>query len=38
MTGKLKLAEVYWLTNPLVSWMNALVGDPLYTPTPKSRR
>lgn len=32
MTGKLKLAEVYWLTNPLVSWMNTLVGDPLYNP------
>lgn len=36
MTGKLKLAEVYWLTNPLVSWMNTLVGDPLYTPYAKS--
>jgi len=32
MTGKLKLAEVYWLTNPLVSWMNTLIGDPLYAP------
>lgn len=35
MTGKLKLAEVYWLTNPLVSWMNTCIGDPLYTPFAK---
>ena len=32
LTGKLKLAEVYWLTNPLVSWMNTCIGDPLYVP------
>jgi uncharacterized protein (TIGR03790 family) len=31
-TGRLTLAEVYWLTNPLVSWMTTCVGDPLYTP------
>jgi uncharacterized protein (TIGR03790 family) len=35
MTGKLKLAEVYWLSNPLVSWMNTCIGDPLYTPYAK---
>jgi uncharacterized protein (TIGR03790 family) len=35
-TGKLKLAEVYWLTNPLVSWMNTCVGDPLYMPFAKT--
>jgi uncharacterized protein (TIGR03790 family) len=35
MTGKLTLAEVYWLTNPLVSWMNTCIGDPLYMPYAK---
>ena len=32
LTGKLTLAEVYWKTTPMTSWMNALIGDPLYTP------
>jgi uncharacterized protein (TIGR03790 family) len=32
MTGKLTLAEVYWKTEPAVSWMMDCVGDPLYTP------
>ena len=32
MTGELTLAEVYWKTNPLTSWMNTCVGDPLYRP------
>jgi uncharacterized protein (TIGR03790 family) len=32
MTGKLTLAEVYWKTNPLVSWRMAAIGDPLYNP------
>jgi uncharacterized protein (TIGR03790 family) len=32
MTGKLTLAEVYWKTEPMTSWMMCLVGDPLYTP------
>lgn len=32
LTGKLTLAEVYWKTNPFVSWQIALIGDPLYTP------
>jgi uncharacterized protein (TIGR03790 family) len=31
-TGKLTLAEVYWKTNPLVSWQIAMIGDPLYNP------
>jgi uncharacterized protein (TIGR03790 family) len=31
-TGKLTLAEVYWKTTPLTSWMLTLIGDPLYTP------
>lgn len=31
-TGKLTLAEVYWRTTPLASWMQTLIGDPLYTP------
>jgi uncharacterized protein (TIGR03790 family) len=32
MTGKLTLAETYWKTNPLSSWMQAFIGDPLYNP------
>lgn len=32
MTGKLTLAETYWLTNPLVSWKITMIGDPLYKP------
>jgi uncharacterized protein (TIGR03790 family) len=32
LTGKLTLAEVYWKTTPLTSWMNTCIGDPLYTP------
>ena len=32
LTGKLTLAEVYWKTNPMTSWMLSMVGDPLYRP------
>jgi len=32
LTGKLPLAEVYWHTVPMTSWMICMVGDPLYTP------
>jgi uncharacterized protein (TIGR03790 family) len=32
LTGRLTLAEVYWKTIPMTSWMITLVGDPLYTP------
>jgi uncharacterized protein (TIGR03790 family) len=32
LTGKLTLAEVYWKTNPMVSWQIAMIGDPLYNP------
>jgi uncharacterized protein (TIGR03790 family) len=32
LTGKLTLAEVYWQTVPMTSWMISMVGDPLYTP------
>ncbi len=32
LTGKLSMAEVYWKTTPLVSWMISFIGDPLYTP------
>jgi uncharacterized protein (TIGR03790 family) len=32
MTGRLSLAETYWKTVPMASWMMACVGDPLYTP------
>jgi uncharacterized protein (TIGR03790 family) len=32
MTGKLTLLEVYFLTLPQVSWMQILIGDPLYQP------
>jgi uncharacterized protein (TIGR03790 family) len=36
LTGKLTLAEVYWSTTPLTSWMQAFIGDPLYTPYAKN--
>jgi uncharacterized protein (TIGR03790 family) len=32
LTGKLTLAEVYWRTTPMTSWMISFIGDPLYTP------
>jgi uncharacterized protein (TIGR03790 family) len=32
MTGRLTLLEVYFLTVPQVSWMQLLIGDPLYQP------
>jgi uncharacterized protein (TIGR03790 family) len=32
MTGKLTLLEVYFLTVPQISWMQILIGDPLYNP------
>jgi uncharacterized protein (TIGR03790 family) len=32
LTGKLTLAEVYWKTTPMTSWMISMIGDPLYTP------
>ncbi|HEX4123854.1 MAG TPA: TIGR03790 family protein, partial [Tepidisphaeraceae bacterium] len=32
LTGKLTMAEVYWKTTPMTSWMLCYVGDPLYTP------
>ncbi len=32
LTGKLTMAEVYWKTNPMTSWMISFIGDPLYTP------
>jgi uncharacterized protein (TIGR03790 family) len=32
MTGKLTLLEVYFLTVPQLSWMQILIGDPLYQP------
>lgn len=36
LTGKLNLAEVYWATTPLVSWMQTAIGDPLYNPFAKN--
>ena len=32
MSGKLTLLEVYFATVPQVSWMQILIGDPLYRP------
>ncbi len=32
LTGKLTMAEVYWKTTPMVSWMISFIGDPLYRP------
>jgi uncharacterized protein (TIGR03790 family) len=36
LTGKLPLAQVYWTTNPLTSWMQVCIGDPLYNPYAKN--
>lgn len=36
MTGKVTLAEAYWATNPLASWMQSYIGDPLYNPFGKN--
>jgi uncharacterized protein (TIGR03790 family) len=36
MTGKLTLAETYWRTVPLTSWMQTCIGDPLYNPYMKN--
>jgi uncharacterized protein (TIGR03790 family) len=32
LTGKLTLAEIYWKTTRMTSWMMDAIGDPLYTP------
>jgi uncharacterized protein (TIGR03790 family) len=32
LTGKLTLAEAYWRTTPMTSWMISFIGDPLYNP------
>jgi hypothetical protein len=32
ISGKLPLLEVYFRTLPHVSWMQILIGDPLFTP------
>ncbi len=32
MSGKYTLAEVFAMTNPMLSWQMILVGDPLYNP------
>ena len=36
LTAKLTLSEVYWKTAPMTSWMQALIGDPLYRPYAKN--
>ncbi|MCK9376827.1 MAG: TIGR03790 family protein [Syntrophobacterales bacterium] len=36
MTGKLSLLEVYFRTVPEASWMQILIGDPLYRPFKKN--
>jgi uncharacterized protein (TIGR03790 family) len=36
MTGKLTLLEVYFRTVPQLSWMQILIGDPLYCPFRKN--
>ncbi len=32
LTGKLCLADVYWVTVPMASWRLSAIGDPLYNP------
>ena len=36
LSGQLPLLEVYFRTLPQVSWMQILIGDPLYTPFKKN--
>ncbi|GMU25082.1 MAG: hypothetical protein AMXMBFR13_51530 [Phycisphaerae bacterium] len=36
LTGRFTLAEVYAYTSPLNSWMQMLLGDPLYRPFAKA--
>jgi uncharacterized protein (TIGR03790 family) len=37
-TGKYTLAECYWRTSLVTSWMTVLVGDPLYNPFARNPR
>jgi uncharacterized protein (TIGR03790 family) len=32
LDGRYTLAEIYWETTPTASWMQLLIGDPLYRP------
>jgi len=32
LTGKMTVAEAYWLSVPMTSWMQIFIGDPLYNP------
>ncbi|MCG3178971.1 MAG: hypothetical protein BIFFINMI_01301 [Phycisphaerae bacterium] len=32
LTGRYTMAEVFYLTNPQLSWMMSFIGDPLYAP------
>jgi len=32
MSGKMPLMDVYFRTTPFLSWMQVLIGDPLYVP------
>ncbi len=32
LTGEWTVAECYWRTNPMVSWRQTLIADPLYNP------
>lgn len=36
LTGQYSLAECYHISNPLLSWMMILIGDPLYRPFAKN--
>jgi uncharacterized protein (TIGR03790 family) len=36
LSGTKPLAEVYWTTVPMTSWMQTCIGDPLYTPFKKN--
>lgn len=35
LTGRLSFAETYYLTAPMLSWMQTPIGDPLYRPYAK---
>jgi uncharacterized protein (TIGR03790 family) len=36
LTGKLTVAQAYWLSTPMTSWMQVFIGDPLYNPYRKT--
>ena len=36
LTGRYTVAEAFWYSSPMNSWMQTLIADPLYTPFRKN--